>query len=41
MVRALRDAYSLNSCLLVYMIWRVGGGVEDFDAIEVIRCAAS
>jgi HK97 family phage major capsid protein len=40
-VRVLRDPYSAKPYVLFYTTKRVGGGVQDFDAIKVLRFAAS
>jgi HK97 family phage major capsid protein len=40
-VRVLRDPYSEKPYVLFYTTKRVGGGVQDFDAIEVLKFAAS
>ncbi|MEO0880309.1 MAG: phage major capsid protein, partial [Pseudomonadota bacterium] len=39
-VRVLRDPYSAKPYVLFYTTKRVGGGVQDFDAIKVLRFAA-
>ena len=36
-VRVLRDPYSAKPYVLFYTTKRVGGGVQDFDAIKLIR----
>ena len=40
-VNILRDPYSAKPYVLFYTTRRVGGGVQDFDAIKVMKCAAS
>ena len=40
-VRVLRDPYSAKPYVLFYTTRRVGGGVQDFDAIKVLKFAAS
>ncbi|MBN9585988.1 MAG: capsid protein [Afipia sp. 62-7] len=40
-VRVLRDPYSAKPYVLFYTTKRVGGGVQDFDAIKVLKFAAS
>lgn len=39
-VRVLRDPYSAKPYVLFYTTKRVGGGVQDFDAIKVLRFSA-
>lgn len=39
--RVLRDPYSAKPYVLFYTTKRVGGGVQDFDAIKLLRFAAS
>jgi HK97 family phage major capsid protein len=39
-VRVLRDPYSAKPYVLFYTTKRVGGGVQDFDAIKVLKAAA-
>ena len=39
--RVLRDPYSLKPYVLFYTTRRVGGGVQNFDAIKVMEFAAS
>jgi len=39
-IRVLRDPYSAKPYVLFYTTKRVGGGVQDFDAIKVLRTAA-
>lgn len=39
--RVLRDPYSAKPYVLFYTTKRVGGGVQDFDAIKVLKFAAS
>ncbi|WP_374513187.1 phage major capsid protein [Brevundimonas sp.] len=40
-VRVLRDPYSAKPYVLFYTTRRVGGGVQDFDAIKVMKFSAS
>jgi HK97 family phage major capsid protein len=40
-VTVLRDPYSAKPYVLFYTTKRVGGGVQDFDAIKVLKFAAS
>jgi HK97 family phage major capsid protein len=40
-VRVLRDPYSSKPYVLFYTTKRVGGGVQDFDAIKLVKFAAS
>jgi HK97 family phage major capsid protein len=40
-VRVLRDPYSAKPHILFYVTKRVGGGVADFDAIKLLKFAAS
>jgi HK97 family phage major capsid protein len=40
-VRVLRDPYSAKPYVLFYTTKRVGGGVQDFDAIKLMTVAAS
>ena len=40
-VRVLRDPYSAKPHVLFYTTKRVGGGVQNFDAIKVMKFAAS
>ena len=40
-VRVLRDPFSAKPYVLFYTTKRVGGGVQDFDAIKVMKFAAS
>ncbi|MGN6459580.1 MAG: phage major capsid protein, partial [Pseudolabrys sp.] len=40
-VRVLRDPYSAKPYVLFYTTKRVGGGVQDFDAIKLMKFAAS
>ncbi len=40
-VRVLRDPYSAKPYVLFYTTKRVGGGVQDFDAIKLMKCSAS
>jgi HK97 family phage major capsid protein len=39
-VRVLRDPYSAKPYVLFYTTKRVGGGVQDFDAIKLLKAAA-
>ncbi len=38
-MRVLRDPYSAKPYVLLYTTKRVGGGVQDFDAIKVMKFA--
>lgn len=38
-IRILRDPYSAKPYILFYTTKRVGGGVQDFDAIKLLKCA--
>ena len=40
-VRVLRDPYSAKPYVLFYTTKRVGGGVQDFDAIKLLKTSAS
>ena len=40
-VRVLRDPYSAKPYVLFYTTKRVGGGVQNFDAIKVMKFSAS
>lgn len=40
-VRILRDPYSAKPFVMFYVTKRVGGGVQDFDAIKLLKFAAS
>ena len=40
-VRVLRDPYSAKPYVLFYVTKRVGGGVQNFDAVKVMKFAAS
>jgi HK97 family phage major capsid protein len=40
-VRVLRDPYSAKPYVLFYVTKRVGGGVADFDAIKLLKFAAT
>ena len=40
-VRVLRDPYSAKPYVLFYTTKRVGGGVQNFEAIKLIKFAAS
>ena len=39
-IRMLRDPYSAKPYVLFYTTKRVGGGVQDFDAIKLLKFAA-
>ncbi len=39
-VQVLRDPYSAKPYVLFYTTRRVGGGVQDFDAIKLLKFAA-
>ena len=39
-VRILRDPYSAKPCVLFYTTKRVGGGVQNFEAIKLLKFAA-
>jgi len=39
-VRVLRDPYSAKPYVLFYTTKRVGGGVQDFGAIKLVKFAA-
>jgi HK97 family phage major capsid protein len=39
-VRVLRDPYSAKPYVLFYTTKRVGGGVQDFSAIKLVRYSA-
>jgi len=39
-VRVLRDPYSAKPYVLFYTTKRVGGGVQNFDAYKLLKCAA-
>ena len=39
-IRVLRDPYSSKPYVLFYTTKRVGGGVQDFDAIKLLKFAA-
>jgi HK97 family phage major capsid protein len=39
-VRVLRDPYSAKPYVLFYTTKRVGGGVQDFDAVKFLKFAA-
>jgi HK97 family phage major capsid protein len=39
-VQVLRDPYSAKPYVLFYTTRRVGGGVQDFDAIKCLKFAA-
>jgi HK97 family phage major capsid protein len=40
-VRVLRDPYSAKPYVLFYTTKRVGGGVQDFDAIKLLQFSAA
>jgi HK97 family phage major capsid protein len=40
-VRVLRDPFSAEPYVLFYTTKRVGGGVQDFDAIKMLKFTAS
>ena len=40
-VRVLRDPFTAKPYVLFYTTKRVGGGVQDFDAIKLLKFAAS
>jgi len=40
-VRVLRDPYSAKPFVLFYTTKRVGGGIQDFSAIKLLRCSES
>lgn len=40
-IRVLRDHYSSKPYVLFYTTKRVGGGVHDFEAIKLLKFAAS
>jgi len=40
-VSVLRDPYSAKPYVLFYTVKRVGGGIQDFDAIKLLKFAAS
>jgi HK97 family phage major capsid protein len=40
-VRVLRDPFTAKPYVLFYTTKRVGGGVHDFDAIKLLKFAAS
>jgi phage terminase large subunit-like protein len=40
-IRVLRDPYSAKPYVLIYTTKRVGGGVQDFDAIKLLKFGAS
>lgn len=39
-IHVLRDPFSSKPCVLFYCIRRVGGGVQDFNAIKLLKLAA-
>ena len=41
MLRVLRDPYSAKPNVLFYTTKRVGGGIQNFDAIKLLKFAAS
>ena len=40
-VRVIRDQYSAKPYVLFYTTKRVGGGVQDFDAIKLLKFSVS
>ena len=40
-IRILRDPYSAKPYVLFYTTKRVGGGIQDFDAIKLLKFAAN
>ncbi len=40
-IRVLRDPYSAKPYVLFYTTKRVGGGVQDFDAIKLLKFGTS
>ena len=40
-IRVLRDPYSAKPYVLFYTTKRVGGGVQDFDAIKLMKFGVS
>ena len=40
-VRVLRDPYSAKPYVLFYTTKRVGGGVQDFNAIKLLKTSAA
>jgi HK97 family phage major capsid protein len=38
-VRVLRDPYSAKPFVLFYTTKRVGGGIQDFSAIKLLKCS--
>ncbi len=40
-LRVLRDPYSAKPYVLFYTTKRVGGGVQNFDAIKLLKFSAS
>ena len=40
-VRVLRDPYSAKPYVLFYVTKRVGGGVQDFEAIKLLKFGTS
>lgn len=40
-IRVLRDPYSAKPYVLFYTTKRVGGGVQDFDAIKLLKFSVS
>jgi hypothetical protein len=39
-IRTLRDPFCAKPCAMLYATERVGGGVEDFDVIKLMRFSA-
>ena len=40
-VRVLRDPYTAKPYVMFYVTKRVGGGVQNFDAVKLMKFAAS
>ena len=40
-IRVLRDPYSTKPYVLFYTTKRVGGGIQDFDAIKLLKFGVS
>lgn len=40
-IRTLRDPYSAKPYVLFYMTKRVGGGVQNYEAIKLLKIASS
>jgi HK97 family phage major capsid protein len=40
-VRVIRDPFTAKPCILFYTTKRVGGGVQDLDAIKLLKFAVS